>query len=195
MNAAQSPDSHRLHADVGSPQEVVSLQTCAVDPGRSLSPGFAGPQNAQAQHAQTALENFSALLYGMDFNLELNMLGLKRLLFWRRQRFRNEFRALTIGLWRLALARSFPAHWQRIFDVFLQHWLDGMDNPEKARAFEEKVHNYIVLLDKKRESDFTEVGARLVDLLKLPEKNAVSLRLRLALHIRSLYTLVFDRLI
>lgn len=160
-----------------------------------FSGGFVASRTMQAQHAQIALENFAALLQGMDFNMELNMLGLKRLLFWRRRRFRNELRALTIGLWRLALVRSFPAHWQRIFDAFLQHWLEGIDNPEKAKAFEEMVHTYIFLLEKKRDADFTEVGAWLVGLLKLPEKNTVALRLRLALHIRSLYTLVFDRLI
>lgn len=195
MSVAQSPDPHHLRADNSAlPQERAHLQALAA-PEPAYAPLFSVQQSTQAQHAQTALENFAALLQSMDFNAELNMLGLKRLLFWRRRRFRNEFRALTIGLWRLALVRSFPAHWQRIFDAFLKHWLDNMDNPDKASAFEGKVKNYVELLEKKRDADFTEVGAFLVNLLKLPEKEAVALRLRLALHIRSLYTLVFDRLI
>lgn len=171
----------------GTAYEAVPLQIGAVTDAPPPP-----PTNADARKA---LDNFAMLLHGLDFNNELAMLGVGRLRFIRRRRLRNEFKALTMGLWRLALERSFPDHFQSIFETFLRRKLEALDSPQKAEQFEQTVRNYLVLLEKKRESDFTEVGAHLASLVKLPERQSAPLRLRLALHIRSLYTLVFDRLI
>lgn len=153
------------------------------------------PDAATSQHMRQALENFSALLHDMDFSYELGLLGIGRVQFLRRRQMRKEFRALTMGLWRLALERSFPQNWEEIFEAFLAKKIDDMDDSRKAARFEAKVRTYVELLERKREADFTEAGNHIVDQVRLPEALSVPLRLRLTLHIRSLYTLVFDRLI
>lgn len=155
-----------------------------------------GQPHAETMHdVRLAMDNFAALLHSMDFAHELSMLGIPGYKFLKRRRIRRELTALTICLWRLALERSFPEHWRAMFESFLAHTLEEIDHTEKAAQFEHTVRNYQAMLEKRREADFTEAGAHVVDLLKLPEPRATSLRLRLTLHIRSLYTLVFDRLI
>lgn len=150
---------------------------------------------ADNQHMHQALENFSALLHDMDFSYELSLLGLRRLQFFSRRKLRTELKALTIGLWRLALERSFPQQWSQIFEAFLTEKIEQMDDSREGALFEAKVRTYVELLERKREADFTEAGNHIVDLLRLPDALSMPLRLRLTLHIRSLYTLVFDRLI
>lgn len=153
------------------------------------------PDAAASQHMRQALENFSALLHDMDFNYELSLLGLGRVQFFRRRQMRLELKAMTMGLWRLALERSFPHHGEQIFEDFLSEKIHRIHDSRKAAQFETKVRTYLELLERKREADFTEAGNHIVDLLRLPQTLSVPLRLRLTLHIRSLYTLVFDRLI
>jgi len=51
------------------------------------------------------------------------------------------------------------------------------------------------MLETHKDRDFTVPSAHLVDLLPRKEKKTSILRLRLALLIRNLYTLIFERLI
>lgn len=175
------------------PQDQPGAQPCSGAPVSNELPVPPAPEDMH--DVRLALENFSALLHSMDFGDEMTMLGVNRLFYWKRRRLKIEFVAMTMGLWRLALERSFPHYWNVMFNSFLKRKLEALDDPNKAAHLEKTIHHYLEILEKKREADFTEVGAHLVNLLKLPEPKAAPLRLRLTLHIRSLYTLVFDRLI
>lgn len=139
--------------------------------------------------------NFDALLASLDFDHELALLGLGRFRFIRRKRLLHEWRALTVGLWKLALERSFPNDHEVIFARFLEQQLEAFRSPERGQRFVAKVHEYVELLSKRREADFSEAGSHIVSFFKFSEARAAALRLRLTLQIRALYTLIFDRLI
>ncbi len=144
-------------------------------------------------HAEV-LENFEALLADIDFAHELALLGITR---WRpflRRDMIEELTALTLGLWRLALERSFPSDHEELFETFLARQL-RVRPPEKAENFEKKTRAYVAMLETHKDRDFTVPSAHLVDLLPRKEKGTPTLRLRLALLIRNLYTLIFERLI
>ena len=141
------------------------------------------------------VDTFTALLASLDFDHELALLGVGRFRFIRRKRLVHELRALAVALWKLALERSFPEVSERIFSHFLERESAGFRNPERGQRFEKTVLAYVALLAKRREADFTEAGAHIVGFFKFPEARAAALRLRLALQIRALYTLIFDQLI
>lgn len=187
--------SQYLSEQAGMFPEAPACEEMTLASPRSGAERHSQPHVETMHDVRLAMDNFAALLQSMDFAQELAMLGIPAYAFLKRRKLRKEFSALIICLWRLALERSFPGHWRAMFESFLAHTLEEMDNPDKAAQFEQTVRNYESLLVLRREADFTVAGAHLVDLLKLPEPKAASLRLRLTLHIRSLYTLVFDRLI
>ncbi len=130
----------------------------------------------------------------MDFSHELSLLGVGQVRFMLRQKVKAEWLALTIGLWRLALERSFPNDGETIFDVFIKRRLSGL-SPKKAAAFAGRVYAYVDSLKAHGDADFMPTGERLLGLIHSQGAEAPALRLRVALHIRNLYTLIFNRLI
>lgn len=143
---------------------------------------------------EEVVENFEALLGQMDFHYELSLLGVNRMRFQRRRRMKKEWCCLVIGLWRLALERSFPSDGEDIFEIFLQRHTHSLA-PKKAEAFTAKVRDYVEGLQSHGDKDFTPTAEYLISLLGPLRVAAPALRLRLALHIRNLYTLIFDQLI
>ena len=121
---------------------------------------------------QEALENFAALLEDADFTAELELMGIGRMQFMRRRQMLVEWRGLYMALWRLALSSSFPQDAEHIFATFL--------------------HAYRIA---KGDADFSDVARHLGSFSVQDEKQARSLTLRLVLHIRRAYKIIFDRLI
>ncbi len=154
----------------------------------------ASPTGAPAEAVRAALDNFKALLADADFTLELELLGIKRLQFMRRNQMQTELMGLYMALWRLALARSFPVDAQPMFELFQQ---------EYAKAHKDKHSNHIVqraneywaMLEPRGDADFSEVARHLSSFSTQDPNQAKSINLKLVLHIRKIYKLVFDRLI
>ena len=151
--------------------------------------------SSQPYTVDEVVHTFAVLLDSLDFSRELELLGIGRLHFVRRRRFLAEFNALAVGLWRLALERSFPNDHESIFNAFVHAIEQQSKDVRKTAHYLELVRTYLDLLATRREHDFTVVGAHIVDLLGVDGKKAVALRLHLALQIRKLYSLIFDNLI
>lgn len=156
--------------------------------------------SAQAPYtADEVLANFAAVLDSMDFARELAVLGVKRLHFRRRERLLRELRALSIGLWRLALHRSFPHDGEKMFELFLSRLAEGSEHSREAQKsleFIQLAREYVELLREKGDTDFMVASTHIVGLLyKQQDKEMASRSLRLALLIRNTYTVIFDRLI
>lgn len=143
---------------------------------------------------EEVLDNFDALLRDAIFPKELHLLGVGRFSFLRRRQMLLELRALYIGLWRLALMRSFPTAYQEIFDAFLARYAKRHPDKDSAclltRALE-----YVDMLHHKGDKNFMEVSRHLASFLQLDEDAAKTLALHLALSLRASYTFIFERLI
>jgi hypothetical protein len=147
--------------------------------------------------AEEVLRNFEGLLDSFDFKAELPGLGIGGgpLQMTRRKKAVRELNALTVGLWHLALLRSFPND----ADDFLKRYLAtsprfaGSDKESaKLRA---RIGIYVDLLKDKRDTDFLPVASYLAEVLALNAEDSASLRLKVSLLTRSLYTWIFDRLV
>ena len=143
---------------------------------------------------EEVVNNFQVLLEQMDFKKELTLFGVTQVRFLLRRKLKTEWQTLMIALWRLALERSFPHDGQIIFDTFLDCRAAHL-SPKQAKKFKEQVQIYVEKLQLHGDTDFMPVSERLLSLTKPAHTAAPALQLRVALHIRSLYTLIFDRLI
>jgi len=138
--------------------------------------------------------NFQVLLEHMDFKKELTLFGVTQIRFLLRHKLKTEWKILMFALWRLALERSFPHDGQLIFDTFLERCTANL-SLKQAKKFTERVRTYVENLQLHGDTDFMPAGERLLSLIKPTAVADPALQLRVALHIRSLYTLIFDRLI
>lgn len=143
---------------------------------------------------EEALANFAALLDDLDFTAELDLLGIGRFQFLRRKQMTIELRGLYTAIWRLALARSFPQDAENMFNVFLQRY--GQAHPGKLPTqIIERARQYWGMLEPAGDADFSEVARHLSSFIEREEKDQRPLILKLALHIRSAYRFIFERLI
>ena len=141
-----------------------------------------------------ALENFAALLDDADFTAELELMGIGRMQFMRRRQMLVEWRGLYMALWRLALASSFPQDAERMFATFLRSYHAAHPDKLGSRIME-RAQEYWGMLQPKGDADFSDVARHLGSFSVQDEKQARSLTLRLVLHIRRAYKVIFDRLI
>ena len=150
--------------------------------------------NAPHEAARAALENFKALLADADFTLELELLGVRRMQFMRRRQMQSELMGLYMDLWRLALARSFPVDAQSMFVLFQQEYTKARKDKHSHRIVQ-RANEYWAMLEPRGDGDFSEVARHLCSFSTQDPGQAKSINLKLVLHIRKIYKLVFDRLI
>ena len=141
-----------------------------------------------------ALENFAALLDDADFTAELELMGIGRMQFMRRRQMLVEWRGLYMALWRLALGSSFPQDAERMFTTFLRSYHTAHPDKVSSRIME-RAREYWGMLQPKGDADFSDVARHLCSFSARDEKQTRSLTLRLVLHIRRAYKIIFDRLI
>ena len=154
----------------------------------------ASTDGAPNEAARAALENFKALLADADFTLELELLGIKRMQFMRRRQMQSELMGLYMALWRLALARSFPVDAPRMFELFQQEYVQAHKDKHSSHIVQ-RANEYWAMLEPRGDGDFSEVARHLCSFSTLDPGQAKSINLKLVLHIRKIYKLVFDRLI
>ncbi|WP_291440264.1 hypothetical protein [Desulfovibrio sp.] len=152
------------------------------------------PDDALAGTPRQALDNFAALFEDADFTVELDYLGVGRMQFLRRRQMLLELRGLYVALWRLALARSFPQDAGQMFDTFLQEYKAGHKDRTNAQVLV-RAREYWGMLEPMGDGDFSEVARHLTSFFARTDQGDKSVNLKLVLHIRKVYQLIFDRLI
>ena len=144
---------------------------------------------------EEVIDKFQALLENWDFNTELKRLGISAIHIIRRKQMLLELKGLFVGLWRLALTRSFPEDGQQIFEGYMERCVSKPKNAGKGQELVERSHKYVEMLAMHGDTDFSEVSRYLTSFLKLPESARKSATLKLALEIRKMYNIIFERLI
>ena len=162
----------------------------SVPPDTSVPTGTSVPPDM----VETALGNFTALLHDADFSAELTLMGIGRMQVLRRRQMLVEMRGLYMALWRLALASSFPQDAGHIFNIFLRRY--GHAHKDKASVHAlTRAREYWGMIEPRGNSDFSEVARHLSSFFTQDEEKARRMNLKLVLHIRKFYKLIFDRLI
>lgn len=145
-------------------------------------------------YAQEALDNFHVVLGDYDFAHELELSRVGRLQFLRRRQMLTEWRGLFMALWRVALSKSFPQDADAIFDAFLASYTRR--NPDKVSARTvERAREYWGMLAPQGDADFSPVARHICSFFVADDKDLRAIVLRIGLHIRQLYTYIFDCLI
>ncbi|GFH63230.1 MAG: conserved hypothetical protein [Candidatus Desulfovibrio kirbyi] len=143
--------------------------------------------------AQQAINNFTALLEDTDFAVEMELMGIGRLHFMLRRRMLVEWRGLYAALWRLALSHSFPGDADRIFATFLQT-MHGMYQDAQTLQSLVRAKEYWAMLAPVDSADFSPAARHLASFFNQDAMQLRSMNLKLALHIRTVYKFIFDRL-
>ena len=147
-----------------------------------------------ASTLEEVLANFDALLGDVDFARELHLLNIKRLDFMRRKAMLLELRGLYMGLWYLALCRSFPDTAEDIFAAYLVRHAER-HRGKKAEALRQRAQQYKDMLHSAGDQDFTGVSRHILSFHARSEEELKALTLRLALNFRATYTFLFERLL
>ena len=160
------------------------------------SPGAQAPLEDDSPYSPTSLvRNFTAMLNDMSYRPALDILGVKGLQFKRRKQLTREFRALYIGLWRLALMRSFPDDHDRIFHAFMDQEMARHPKRRDAMENSQLILQYVDKLREHGDSDFSDVSRHVLSLMEFDETRTRAMILKLALHLRRIYTHFFDHLV
>ena len=106
-----------------------------------------------------------------------------------------EFRSVYMAVWRLALDSSFPGEADAIFTSFCQEYL-RRSRDRLAQDIVRKAEEYWHMLRDASAKDFRSLAEQLANLsARCDEEHRQAVTLKLALHIRTVYRLIFDRLI
>lgn len=143
---------------------------------------------------EEALIKFAALLEDADYATVLEFMGIGRLQFLLRKQMIAELAGLYIALWRLALGRSFPGHADEMFNEFLATYT-GTHRGKRGALIVERAREYWAMLQPGGDSDFNNVARHLISFIIKDNRETRSLTLKLALHVRSSYRTIFERLI
>lgn len=144
------------------------------------------------------IKNFIALMKDMNFSQELSLLGISRFHFIKRKIALQHIQALTTGLWQLALQRSFPLEYEKIFSEYLSTLYKQHPKYKKsssASKFQKIIISYVSLLELHKDTNFTDVSSHLIKTVNFSAANNKALQLKLALAIRDIYNFLFQRLI
>jgi hypothetical protein len=140
------------------------------------------------------VDNFSAMLDQMDFESELGLLNISPMHFLLRKKMKDEWQALVIGLWKLALNSSFPDDGDVIFETLLadktQHF-----NPGKKEAFISRVLRYAASIQAQGIANFMPTSGHLLAVRRVAPAKKPAMQLRIALHMRNLYASIFAGLL
>lgn len=143
---------------------------------------------------QEALENFAALLEDADFTAELELMGIGLHAVHAPPPDAGGMARPVHGPLASGPVSSFPQDAEHIFATFLHAY--RIAHPDKLSArIMERAQQYWGMLQPKGDADFSDVARHLGSFSVQDEKQARSLTLRLVLHIRRAYKIIFDRLI
>ena len=140
------------------------------------------------------VENFQALIRSWDFSAQVKQLGIGPLQIMRRKQMLLEFRGLFVGLWRLALARSFPDDGEEIFELWLATCSQERAS-KNTRLFVERARQYAEMLTLRGNTDFSEASRHVASFFPLSEEERKRAVLKISLDLRRIYNFIFERMI
>lgn len=149
--------------------------------------------NQQIYDIQEIIANFNALLKGVDFTCEFEILQVSNFQFKLKKTLTLELESLYIALWRFAMSHSLPVEGQLIFDSFIEEHTK-QNTLEEANVFKDRINEYSDLLAI-HGNNYMAVSSRIISFTQIEESFIKPTTLRIALEIRQRYTQIFDRLI
>lgn len=172
----------------------------AADPSVHAAAGTAETAEEEEEELdrcspESLVRNFTAIVDDADYRPVMDILGVGGLQFNRRKLLKREFRALYIGLWRLALMRSFPDQHAAVFQAFMENEAARCKNRREAANSAQLVLQYVDKLREHGDADFSDVSRHVLSLLEFDETRTRAMILKLALHLRRMYTHFFDHLL
>lgn len=144
---------------------------------------------------QDVANNFMALLSDFNYADEMELLNISKLSLIVRKNLSKEFETLYIALWYNCLKTSFPETYETIFQTFLDNNLTQKYKGAKLEEIKNKVQLYIDSLGNTASTDLTPITNHLLSFLKFDEANQPTYKMKITLHLRKVYTYIFERLI
>lgn len=145
--------------------------------------------------AEEVGRTFADLLGTFDFAFELREFGLGSLSIFKRSQARKRLTVLCIALWHVALEKSFPNDAQAFFARFRETYPPLVGEKRGAKKLRDLLDRYDILVSEKRDGDFTRVAEVLMESFSPAPADKVKMQLKLSLRIRSIYDLIFTKLI
>ncbi len=143
---------------------------------------------------QDVVSNFKALLEDVDFSQELEIFRLRFYNHFLRKQLVNDFKAVYIGLWALALQTSFPQTYDIIFQSFMNDYLSQFNSLER-KITQDKIYSYREMILRSDVRDFNHISKHLLSFVKHNRGTYKADTLRLSLLLRTHYTFIFQRLV
>lgn len=140
------------------------------------------------------IQHFEAVMDTLELKQQIAELDSGMNSFFTRKRSLAEFTAMCVGLWKLALERSFPNEAEDFFREFTERSKLLGKGKKRARMLE-LVNSYNELFAVKKTEDFSGISQYMADSLGSPNADRKTLQLRLSLTIRKIYQTIFDHLI
>lgn len=138
--------------------------------------------------------NFAGLLESFNFKEEIAFLNLNIFDFRKRANMILEFQAIYIGLWNNALCQSFPNNHEEIFQKYVHVELPKKYSKRTLQTQVHRIEQYKELIQSIQNTDFTPIARHVLSLLELQDQDYKAFSLKIALHIRSVYNYIFERL-
>ncbi len=139
--------------------------------------------------------NFMALLSDFNYSDEMELLEIGKLNLILRKNLSKEFETLYIALWYSCLKTSFPENYEAIFQVFLENNLTQKYKGAKLQEIKNRIQLYIELLGNTASTDLTPITHHLLSFLNFDEATQPAIKMKITLHLRKVYTYIFERLI
>ena len=138
---------------------------------------------------------FAGLLESFDYAAELYDFGVGRLNFVKRAKVKKHLTAVCIALWHIALEKSFPKDSETFFAHFIATYPPLVGTGRRARNLRELVTQYDALASEKKDADFTQVADAFVKALGFSQDDGRRQQLKFSLRIRTIYEIIFEKLI
>lgn len=145
--------------------------------------------------AEEVSRTFTHLLASFNFAYELNELGIGSLSIFKRSQAKKRLVALCIALWHIALEKSFPNDTETFFAHFKDTYPPLVGESRGAKKMRDLLERYDTLVAEKKDGDFTRVAEDFIDSFNLVPADRAKLQLKLSLRIRTVYDLIFEKLI
>ena len=144
---------------------------------------------------QDVANNFMALLSDFNYADEMELLNISKLNLIVRKNLSKEFETLYIALWYNCLKTSFPENYDAIFQTSPDNNLTTKYKGAKLEEIKNKIQLYIDSLGNTASTDLTPITNHLLSFLKFDEANQPTYKMKITLHLRKVYTYIFERLI
>ncbi len=151
-------------------------------------------QGLDREACKEVVANFTALLEDVDFAPELEIFNLKFYNAILRKKLIQDFKAIYIGLWAMALQTSFPQTCEAFFHYFMEGYLQQFKNLERKKM-QDKVYAYREMVLRSDVRDFNHISQHLLSFVKHNEETHKANTLRLSLALRNHYAFIFQRLV